>query len=305
MRKDGLYFVAAAAILSAGWLLTPLHSQVRDRHMNLSIRGDAETCADLDVRSDGAMARAEQNLTVPSGSPLQIDGGSRGAIRVRGWDRPDYAIQACRIAVAEDRAAADRLLAGIQVSQSGSRLSVSGADAGEWMVYFLVRAPRKADLDLETRNHPVSVADISGNLKVRTTNGPLAIHDCNGEVQARAQNGPISFSGSGGNASVVTQNGPVSVKLAGNTWNGQGLEVRTMNGPLSVSLPDDYHSGVRIESSGHAPFSCRAGICANGYTADGSGQRSVQFNGSNTVVRFSTGNGPVSINSPSRGPRMI
>src|SRR5438270_12877230 len=54
MKNDSLYYVAAAA-LSVAWLITPVrtHAARNGFNINININGDAETCADLKVRSSG------------------------------------------------------------------------------------------------------------------------------------------------------------------------------------------------------------------------------------------------------------
>src|SRR6266545_698851 len=240
MQKDPISLLPA--VIVAASLIGPAFTQAR---ANISIRNDrGDTCESLDVSSSGFVARAAQTYTLPAASSLEIDGGNRGHIRVRGGTGAEYTVQACRITVAD-------------------------------------------------------------NIKARAANGPIAVHDCDGDIQVRSTNGPVSFAGSGGNVSLNAQNGPVSVSLSGSDWKGQGLDARAVNGPVSLHLPDTYHTGIRIETSGHAPFACSAGLCGQ-MVADTSGsQRVFQLNGSNAVVRLSTHNGPVAIASPSKGPRMI
>ncbi len=301
MQKDPISLLPA--VIVAASLIGPAFTQAR---ANISIRNDrGDTCESLDVSSSGFVARAAQTYTLPAASSLEIDGGNRGHIRVRGGTGAEYTVQACRITAADTQAAADQALPGVAVNRSGSRFSVTGSGSGEWLVYFIVQTPARASLDLETHNGPISVANVAGNIKARAANGPIAVHDCDGDIQVRSTNGPVSFAGSGGNVSLNAQNGPVSVSLSGSDWKGQGLDARAVNGPVSLHLPDTYHTGIRIETSGHAPFACSAGLCGQ-MVADTSGsQRVFQLNGSSAVVRLSTHNGPVAIASPSKGPRMI
>jgi len=304
MQRESLYHTAAAAICAA-WLLLPSETLARGSGPRLSISGDADKCADLNVRSEGEIARAEETFTAPKTQVLGIDGASHGGIRVRGWDRPEYLLQACKIAVAATRAAAESDLKSIKVTQSSGHFSDSGPSEGEWMVYYIVLAPKDAVLDLETRNGPISVNGMGGHVKARAANGPLSFHECSGDIEARAVNGPVSFSGTGGNVSLSAQNGPVSIHLSGSEWQGSQLEARTINGPLSLHLPDTYHSGIRIETTGHAPVSCGAGICGDARSEYSGNHRSLQFNGSNPVVKLSTENGPVAVRSDSGTVRTI
>jgi DUF4097 and DUF4098 domain-containing protein YvlB len=303
MKLEGVIYLAAAT-LCLGATLLPGQTRTTTRNHNLSIntRGDAEKCADLQVTSDGQVAQSTDSFSFRrSEAPvLEMNGMDRGSIRVLGWNNADFSVEACKIAVAEDRAAADQTLRSIAVSRTAGRISSTGpaSEAVQWMVYFIVHAPKDASLDLETRNGPISVRDITGNVKVRAVNGPIGLDNVGGTVDAHTQNGPISFSGSGGDVHLNAHNGPIAVKLAGEMWNGTQLDARTVNGPVAFTAPENFHSGVRIETSAHSPISCRLGACQNAWTDARSDQHVLQLNGSSSAVRLSTTNGPVSIGGP-------
>jgi len=143
---------------------------------------------------------------------------------------------------------------------------------------------------------------VSGTLKIRATNGPVSVHDSAGTVEVHTSNGPISFGGGGGEVHLTAQNGPIALELAGEVWNGASLEARTINGPVSISMPDGFRTGVRVETSGHAPVSCAAGACKGAWTDN---QRVIQLNGSQDTIRVSTSNGPVSVHGPRKTGRVI
>lgn len=299
----------AAAVVSAAFLLSPAHSQTRP-HFDLSFEGGVDRCADLKVRSsNGEVARADEtfSLTKAAAPTLEISALQHGIIRVRGWDRADYSVETCKIAVAADRARADQALKGIAVGRSAGRFSASGptGDDVEWQVYFIVHAPKDASLDLETRNGPIDVGGVSGTIKARATNGPLAIRDSSGAIQGHTVNGPISFSGGAGDVDLKAQNGPISLKLAGETWEGAHLSAATVNGPVHLALPERFRSGVRLETSPHGLISCRAGICGSASATSGTNQRAMQLNGSNDTVRVTTEHGPVSVTGAGKMPRTI
>ena len=140
---------------------------------------------------------------------------------------------------------------------SGNELSASDSGDSYGIVYFLVRAPHGAVLDLHASNGEVSVHNVDGTITATTENGPVSIKASSGTITARAQNGPISFGGaSSGTVKLSAQNGPITVKLDGTTFNGS-LDASTSNGPLSVKVPRGYRSGVVVESDGHSPFAWR------------------------------------------------
>jgi len=302
MKNDAFCYLAAAA-LGAFWLLSPSPTQAA-RNYNLSVNSNnAERCSDLRVTSsNGEVAQAADSVTLRPGdlSALELeDNSGKSAVNVRGWDRAEYQIETCKIAVADTQGNAEALVRGIQVNRSSGRLTTYGPTTTDanWQVYFIVRAPRNATLDLSTKNGPISVEGVSGNTKVRAVNGPLALREVGGQVDAHTTNGPISFSGRGGDVKLTAQNGPISVELTGDQWNGQQLDAKTANGPVSLSIPENYRSGVRL-SSGHGPLNCNVAGCRNAVSETGGGTRTMQLTGSGDTVRVSTTNGPVSVNGP-------
>ena len=305
MKNEGFLYVAAA-VLCVAWLVTPGATHAaRDRGFNLNINGNAESCADLKVHSKGETAQVNESFTLSKGEApiLELNAADRGQIRVRGWDRADYSVETCKIAAAETRGAAEKMARSISVGHTAGRISYSGptADSAEWMAVFIVHAPRDASLNLEAKNGPIEVRGVNGSVKLRATNGPVAIEDCGGSVDAHTTNGPIAFSGDRGEVHLNAQNGPIAVKFTTESWNGSQLEARTINGPLAVSLPENFRSGMRLETSGHAPVSCSATPCRNAWR-DG---RTMQMNGTSEAIRLSTENGPVAVHTEGPAKRII
>jgi len=304
MKNDSLYYLAAAA-LSAAWLLTPAHTRAaRGRNLNINIDGgDAESCASLKASTNGGgqLAQANESFTLrrSDASLLELNASDHGHITVRGWDRGEYSVETCKIAVAETSSAADQIVRGISVGHSAGRLSFTGpsVDNADWLVYFIVHAPKDAPLDLETRNGPIAVRDMTSTVKLRAVNGPIAIRNSTGRVEAHTTNGPIAFTGNGGDVHLTAQNGPIAITVANDTWTGSQLEARTINGPLSLAVPDTFLSGLRVETSSHSPMSCSAAPCRHAWTDAGANSRVLQMNGSSSIIRVSTENGPVSIHS--------
>ncbi len=301
MKYNAFRYLAAAALS----LAPSVHAA---KNYNLSVNSNnAERCSDLRVTSrDGEVAQINESVTLAPRdlSALELeDNAGRSVVQVKGWDRAEYQIETCRIAVADSKSAAETMARGITVSRSAGRLTTSGPTSssdGNWQVYFIVRAPRNANLDLQTKNGPLSVEDVAGNTKVRAINGPLALKNVAGQVDAQTTNGPISFTGAGGDVKLIAQNGPISVDLTGDTWNGPQLDAKSVNGPVSLTIPENYRSGVRL-TAGHGPMSCNIPACRNAVTdLRNSDQRTFQLNGSADTVRVQTNNGPVSITGPRR-----
>jgi len=305
MKQEELLY-AAAAILTVAALIAPQPCPAA-RNFNLSVNmNNAEHCSDLRVQSkDGEVAQTSETVTLGARDASMIemeDTAGRAVVQVRGWDRPEYAVETCKVAVAENRPAAEQLISGIIVSRSAGRITTEGpsSDSGNWQVYFLIRAPKNGSLDLQAKNGPISVEGVTGTVKVRALNGPISLRDVGGQVDVHSTNGPISFSGGSGEVHLTAQNGPISLELAGESWNGSQLEARTVNGPVSISMPENFRTGVRLQTAGHAPLSCKIEACRNALTDAASEQRTIQLSGSADTIRVSTGNGPVSISGPRR-----
>ena len=195
MKTETLVY-CAAAVISTGWLLCPGSSQAARPSFNLNFNGDAETCAALTVSSDnGEVAKFAETFTMTRAEAplLELNGAERAQIRVRGWDRADYSVETCKVAVAATRAEAESLARGISVTRSAGHLSFNGpavSDNGQWTAVFLIHAPKDATVDLETKNGPIDVRGLNGTVKLRALNGPIAVRDCGGNVDVHTDERP-------------------------------------------------------------------------------------------------------------------
>jgi DUF4097 and DUF4098 domain-containing protein YvlB len=160
---------------------------------------------------------------------------------------------------------------------------------------MLVEAPRDSAIDLEATNGPLEVRDFGGRTVARTTNGPISLHNVEGTVTARAQNGPLKFVGNTGAVDLQTENGPIAVRLAGDRWASGSLTAHTQNGPVKVEVPPDFGSGVRVESSNHAPWKCQGTACESARRSWDDGSRWIELGRGPLAVRVVTVNGPVAV----------
>jgi hypothetical protein len=260
----------------------------------------ATDCSDLRVRfddRDASMETEERTITKADAPTLRVRPHVNGGVQVRGWDKDTYSVTACKFAANYD-GGAQRLLAQISLSVSGGEVSTTGPrDGDDWTVYLLIRAPKAAVIDLETANGPLSFYSVDAKLTARATNGPITLRDFSGDADVRASNGPITISGSSGNVRIHTENGPISIDLKGTTWNGTGLTADAQNGPLTLSVPSDYKSSFSVESRNYSPMSCHASICDNARKTWDDNNRRIEYGNSPAMIKLSTVNGPVSIQS--------
>ena len=298
-------------LLLAGTLAAPA-AFARDRNLSISIDHDEtlERCDQIRVqfgRTSRPMARAERSFRFGRAEApvLTMHLEAQGGMSLVGGDGNDYEVTACLAAGAEDDAAAARDLGRIEVGFDHGRLSTGGPEDGEWLVYFLVRVPDGASLDLRSRNEPIDLRDITGRIRARTTNGPVSLDRCSGDIEVAAENGPVSVVAGGGRQRLTLANGPLALELEGSRWEGEGIDADVGNGPVSLKIPERYQSGVSLEMSEHAPLSCRSGC--EGEWGPGHGRRLVFGGAASPVIRISSGNGPVDVDSgsPARRTRSI
>jgi hypothetical protein len=253
-------------------------------------------CSDLRIRFDDedAVVRAEERTLTKAEAPvLQVRPHRNGGVQISGWDKETYSVTACK-AVA--RTAGEGLLSQITMAIENGQVTTNGpADGNDWVVYLLVRTPKSASLDLETMNGPLSLYDVNAKLTAHARNGPISLKNFSGDAEITAQNGPISLEGTSGSVRVHTENGPISVELAGKTWSGAGLSADAKNGPVTLTVPSGYQSSFVVESTNHAPMSCRASICDNTRKTWDDEHRRIEYGSTPATIRLSTVNGPVSV----------
>lgn len=282
---------AAATILALG-LADP--ALARDGDVLIDSSASEQGCGALRVRFDGVQAvKGEQTVSVPGGTPLRLHASDSSGLRVTGWDKADFEITACK--AARDAATLSR----ITVSAPKGVVSVSGVVEDEAVVYFYVKAPKGAVLDLAAENGPMTLRDLDGTVTARLENGPLSLSGVHGAVDVEATNGPVSFRDGSGDWTVRVTNGPLSARFAGTRWEGKELVAETVNGPLTVSLDPRFDSGLRVSAGSHTPFRCRAAACSGARRTiggeEGDGDQSVEIGAGEPLVRLSTVNGPVTI----------
>jgi DUF4097 and DUF4098 domain-containing protein YvlB len=91
-------------------------------------------------------------------------------------------------------------------------------------VSYEVWVPRKTGLDAEAHNGGITVEGVEGRMSLHTVNGGISLQEVHGDVRAE------------------TTNGGVTARLAGDTWNGRGLELRTTNGSVNLEIPRTYNA---------------------------------------------------------------
>lgn len=172
----------------------------------------------------------ETGIHAPGGT-LRVDPGRNGGVNIRAWDRDSIDIVVKIQVNAGSPDDAERLARDIRIVTTGGAIRAEGParlDDEGWSVSFDIQAPRRSDLDLATENGPLSVRGVTGTMSLSAHNGPVALHGVAGDVHARVHNGPLT------------------VYLAGNRWEGTGLDAETVNGPVVLAIPENY--SARLET---------------------------------------------------------
>lgn len=176
-------------------------------------------------RDDRARVCEVREYRLGSRSEVTVDAGTNGGIEVRAWDRDEVVLRA-RVQSWARHADDARSLADEVTIDTGRRIEADGPNGWGsregWAVSYRVFVPRSIDLDLEAHNGGIDIDGVRGRLRLETVNGGLDLVRVSGDVRGR------------------TTNGGLDVELAGDTWDGAGLDLQTTNGGIDVHMPDGY-----------------------------------------------------------------
>jgi hypothetical protein len=297
-RRTFFFLISLSALLALGFTTARANRHRHSVNTSWGHRQPATDCYDLRIRFDDrdAVVRSEEHtVTKSEAAVLRVDTHRNGGVQVVGWDKDTYSVTACK-AAAGPSDEAERVLAQIKMSIENGKVSTSGpGDDGEWTVYLLIRTPKSATIDMDTMNGPISLYDVDGKLTARATNGPISLKNFSGDAEITAVNGPITVEGSQGSVRVRTENGPISVALEGKAWIGTGLSADAKNGPVTLMVQSGYESSFVVESTNHAPVSCKASICDNVRKTWDDEHRRIEYGNAPAMIRLSTVNGPASV----------
>jgi hypothetical protein len=181
---------------------------------------------------DGQRHCEMKEQTIPAtGGLIRVDGKRNGGVSVKGWERNEILVRAQITAQAPTDDEARALVNEVRVITGGANIYADGPESRDrrwWAVSFEVFVPRQSDLSLKAHNGGISIDSVRGAMEFDTLNGGISLRDVNGKVKGR------------------TTNGGLSVKLSGNRWEGDGLDVETKNGGVQLAIPENY--SARLET---------------------------------------------------------
>jgi len=161
---------------------------------------------------------------------LDVDSGKNGGISIKGWSNNSILVRTRVEAWAGSETAANDIARQVRLDISGDQIRPTGPESvneSGWSVSLEVFVPQNTSLILQTLNGGISVSDVRGDLRFQ------------------AQNGGITLKRLAGSISGSTVNGGIHLELAGNTWDGDQVEVRTTNGGVTVAIPGNYSAHIQ------------------------------------------------------------
>lgn len=229
-------------------------------------------------RRDSIYCEVRTTTARPSGETVSMEGLRNGGVSVTGWNNNEIVIKTRIRAKGRSMADAKALAAQVRTVVNGSTITVDGPsrydeDDNQWSASLVASIPSRSNLRVETRNGPVSVSQVRGDMDLQTRNGPLSLSDLAGSVKAR------------------TTNGPLSISLTGSKWDGEGLDARTTNGPLTISVPENYSAHLETGTT-NGPVSLGFPVTVQGRI---NRDISTDLGSGGATIRAMTTNGPLTL----------
>ncbi len=107
-----------------------------------------------------------------------------------------------------------------------------------YSVQYELRVPVDIDLDLETVNGAIEIAEIDGEVTAETTNGKISCENVDGSMELSTTNGSILCEDVSGHLSADTTNGSIEAVYTSPTLPQDGIRCETVNGSVELSLPE-------------------------------------------------------------------
>ena len=233
------------------------------------------TCNDNNWGGNRVRHCEMKEQTAAYSGQLNIDGQENGGVTVRGWNRSDMLVRSKIEGWGATDAEATSVAKQVGIDASAGKITSTGPAQTKqmgWSVSFEVMVPHQANIEIVAHNGGVHVADVTGNINFNTVNGGVHLTRVDGNVHGK------------------TVNGGVHIELAGNRWNGQGMDVVTTNGGVHMDVPANY--SAHLETS-----TVNGGIDAPGAQPEArkSGKYSGNLGSGGATLHVSTTNGGVKV----------
>ncbi len=278
--SNNTYFRCCALLLA---ILCLSGSAVFAQEKNDKSSKKRDFCSYNNYSHNGKVSYKEtREVTVNAGNLLTVDGKRNGGIEVRAENRPDVLIRACIQTVGVTEEEARSFARNIRIETSPNVRAENIADESNWGVSYEILVPR------------------STNLKLTTHNGGIALFSVEGTIEFDAHNGGIFLSELAGDVKGKTRNGGLHVKLAGNGWKGDGLDVQTTNGGVHLEISENYAANIKTGTVNGGFNSEISQLSVERKDRSYGGKIDTILNGGGAPVRVITTNGGVKITSSTK-----
>jgi DUF4097 and DUF4098 domain-containing protein YvlB len=235
-------------------------------------------CGDGGYNNDRLVSHCEmkEQTLAASRGVIKIDPGMNGGVRVNGWDRNEILLRARVQTAAETDSEARGMVPQIRIASGSGQILAEGPEMDQhhgWSVDYEIFAPRQSDLDIKTFNGGVHLADLHGRIDFEALNGGVTLQRLGGDVHGH------------------TTNGGLTIELAGDRWDGRGLDVETTNGGVRMDIPSSYSAHVETSTVNGGvnvdfPITIRGRIDKNLSFDIGSGGPTIRATTTNGGVRI-------------------
>lgn len=197
-----------------------------------------------------------QELELPAGASVNIRNES-GSVSVTGWDGDTVLVSVEKridvlggsleslkarlgMPITEEEAAFFNALdLDIRTTDGALEIGITcqkfAADLS-FSFHMDVKVPRKTDLNVRTKNGPVAIRGIQGQVHAETANGQLACEDITGSLNVRSRNGGIVCRAIEGPLLARASNGSIEVDSR-DAAAAYAIHCETDNGAIKLNLP--------------------------------------------------------------------
>jgi hypothetical protein len=262
-----LMTAAGMALLTA-----PAGAQVRDN------QDKSLSCEDRGSHGNRLFSHCEikEQSLPPGNGPISIDPGKNGGISVKGWSRNEVLVRARIDTAAPSESEARSLVPQVRVASGASHIHAEGPSDDRdhnWSVSYEIFVPHQSDIDAKAHNGGIRIQDVRGRIEFKATNGGVTLARLAGDVHG------------------LTTNGGLHIELAGDHWDGKGMDVETVNGGVKMTVPANYSAHLETgTTNGHTEVDFPVTVQGR-LTKD----MSVNLGNGGATVRAITTNGGVKI----------
>jgi hypothetical protein len=188
---------------------------------------NAQPSLSCDHRNQNSSCEIRE-VTLPFSGSISADTGGVGAITVKGWENAYVFVRAQVTTSAEDECEARLIAPAVEIDTSSNHIWASGPSGKSWAVSYEVSVPRESGVELKTRVGAVTIRDVAGTIHFKAAVGSITLTRLAGEVDGE------------------TAVGAITIGLAGDRWDGKGINVRTGTGAIRISAPSNYSASFAL-----------------------------------------------------------